>query len=231
MARLLLGDTNAFELPDVTAGGLSIKPIYILLGLFTGALAVLYNRSMVATVAAVDRLGWAPEPRALVIGALVGALAWFAPDLVGGGDPLTQRALYGAEVMAMLPLLFLLRLVLGAASYAAGTPGGLLAPVLVLGAQAGLFLGLVCRYLFPDLEIDPEALAVVGMAAFFAGVVRSPVTGIALVTEMTGSSTLLLPMVAASFGAMVVPTLLKNPPVYNSLGQRAAQVARSRLQR
>jgi CIC family chloride channel protein len=68
------------------------------------------------------------------------------------------------------------------------------------------------------------------MAAFFAGVVRSPVTGIALVTEMTGSSALLLPMVAASFGAMVVPTLLKNPPVYDSLGHRAAQVARSRLQ-
>lgn len=227
VARLLLGDATDFVLPNVTAGGIVVKPFYILLGLFTGGLAIFYNRSLLASVAAVDRLGWEPETRGFVIGAGVGVLAWFAPDLVGGGDPITQRTLNGAEVIVMLPLLFLVRLALGAASYSAGTPGGLLAPVLVLGAQAGLFFGLACRLLFPDIAIDPEAFAAVAMAAFFAGVVRAPVTGIALVTEMTGSTALLLPMVAASFTAMVVPTLVGNPPVYDSLGRRASRLNRS----
>jgi chloride channel protein, CIC family len=87
----------------------------------------------------------------------------------------------------LLPAIFLLRLGLGAVSYAAGTPGGLFAPMLVLGAgdckpgeepeeKAEL-----------DLAIQPEALAVVGMAALFTGVVRAPLTGIVLVTEMTAS--------------------------------------------
>ena len=42
-------------------------------------------------------------------------------------------------------------------------------------------------------------------------------TGIVLVIEMTGSFTLLLPMLAACFGSMLVPTLLREPPIYDSL--------------
>jgi CIC family chloride channel protein len=58
---------------------------------------------------------------------------------------------------------------------------------------------------FPDLDIVPHGFAVVGMAAFFAGVVRAPVTGITLVVEMTANVT------------MLVPTLLGNAPIYDSL--------------
>jgi CIC family chloride channel protein len=58
------------------------------------------------------------------------------------------------------------------------------------------------------------------MAAFFTATVRAPVTGIILVIELTGSDTLLLAMLAACFTAMVVPTLVGNPPIYDSLGKR-----------
>jgi hypothetical protein len=108
------------------------------------------------------------------------------PDLVGGGDAITQLILIisGREILALIPIIFLLRLGLGAVSYAAGTPGGLFAPMLVLGAQLGLFFGQLSRLVFPDLNIQPEGFAVVGMAAFFVGVVRAPLTGIVLVVEM-----------------------------------------------
>jgi CIC family chloride channel protein len=58
------------------------------------------------------------------------------------------------------------------------------------------------------------------MAAFFTGIVRAPLTGIVLVTEMTASVTLLLPMLGACFVAMLVPTLLRDPPIYDSLRER-----------
>jgi len=88
--------------------------------------------------------------------------------------------------------------------------------ILIPGAQSGLVLGtLFCRW-FPYLAERPAAFAVVGMAAFFTAVVRAPVTGIILVTEMTGCFTLLLPMLLACFAAMTVPTLLGDPP-YDSL--------------
>jgi CIC family chloride channel protein len=120
----------------------------------------------------------------------------------------------------MLPLIFLFRFGLGAVSYAAGTPGGLFAPMLALGALVGLLFGLVCRLALPGIDIQPEAFAVVGMAAFFTGVVRAPLTGIVLVTEMTASVTMLLPMLGASFAAMLVSTLFRNDPIYDSLRQQ-----------
>jgi CIC family chloride channel protein len=50
--------------------------------------------------------------------------------------------------------------------------------------------------------------------------VRAPVTGIVLVIEMTASFTMLLPMLAACFTAMLVSTLLGDPPIYDSLRNR-----------
>ena len=111
----------------------------------------------------------------------------------------------------------------GAVSYAAGTPGGLFAPMLALGAQFGLLFGLLCSLAFPALDIEPAAFAVVGMAGFFTGVVRAPLTGIVLVTEMTASVAALLSMLGACFAAMLVPTLLRDPPIYDSLRARTAQ--------
>ena len=63
-------------------------------------------------------------------------------------------------------------------------------------------------------------IGVIGMAAFFTAVVRAPVTGIILVIEMTGGFTLFLPMLSACFAAMLVPTLLGNGPIYESLRDR-----------
>jgi CIC family chloride channel protein len=119
-----------------------------------------------------------------------------------------------------LPLVFLARFALGPLSYAAHTPGGLFAPLLVLGAQLGLLCGAACRWAWPQFDVPMEAFAVVGMAAFFTGVVRAPLTGIVLIIEMTASMTLMLPMVGASFLAMLIPTLLGNSPIYDSLRER-----------
>jgi hypothetical protein len=52
--------------------------------------------------------------------------------------------------------------------------------MLALGAQLGLLIGVACRFVLPDLDTLPVAFAVVGVAAFFAGVVTAPVAGIAL---------------------------------------------------
>ena len=65
-------------------------------------------------------------------------------------------------------------------------------------------------------------VAVVGMAAFFIGVVQAPVTGIVLVIEMTATFTLLLPMLAAATVAMLLPVLLRSTPIYDALRERAA---------
>jgi chloride channel protein, CIC family len=227
VARLFLGDAPDFQVVPLSYPAAETAPLFFGLGALAGLLAVAYNRSLLAVIAARDRFVALPiEVRAGLIGACVGLLAWFAPDLVGGGDQITQRMLIGHEGLVVVGIAFLIRFGLGVISYAAGTPGGLFAPLLVLGAQAGLWYGAACRFVFPGLAIQPQAFALVGMAAFFTGVVRAPVTGIVLVAEMTGNVTMLLPMLGACFAAMLLPTLLRNPPIYESLREHTLRLER-----
>lgn len=220
-ARFILGHAPDFTVEPLPYAEFATVYLHVALGIVAGFMGVAYNWALVGTLAGADRIRqWRPELRAALIGASVGAVAWWAPGLVGGGDAITQKALAGTEVFATLPWLFVLRFGLGAISYAAGTPGGLFAPMLVLGAQVGLLFGTLGSHWLPGLAPHAAAFTVVGMAAFFTAVVRAPLTGIILVTEMTASFTLLLPMLAACFAAMAVPTLLGNAPIYDTLRER-----------
>jgi CIC family chloride channel protein len=221
VSRWLLGQGAVFHVASAPYPRFGAVAIYLILGVIAGLLGVLYNRTLLGALASADRLqARASNLFAPLVGALVGVIAWFHPDLVGGGDGITQSILAGAGTISVVSVVFLLRFVLGSLSYAARTPGGLFAPMLVLGAQSGwLFASLMDR-VFPAMALDPQAFSVVGMAAFFTGVVRAPLTGIVLIVEMTNGFTLLLPMLAACFTAMLLPTLMGNEPIYDSLRQR-----------
>lgn len=228
VARVLLGDAPDFRVEPLPYPGFGTVAIHLALGVVAGFLGIVYNRALLATLAAFEQLHrWPVELRAALVGAAVGVTAWFAPGWVGGGDAITQRTLAGRESVAILPIIFLFRFGFGAVSYAARTPGGLFAPMLVLGAQSGLLFGILCNQWFPSAAPDPTVLAVVGMAAFFSAVVRAPLTGIVLVMEMTASFTSLLPMLAACFVAMLVPNMLRNPPIYDSLRERTLKRSRT----
>jgi CIC family chloride channel protein len=224
VARPMLGDAPDFAVATMGYSGAALWPLFVGLGVAAGLAAAVYARTLLTAVTVTDQLERCPvELQAAAIGALAGVLAWFEPELAGGGDQITQSTLAGNAALAAIPLAFLLRLAFGALSYAAATPGGLFAPMLVLGAQLGWLCGALCRLAFPGLDIAPTAFAVVGMAAFFAGVVQAPVTGIVLVVEMTAGFTILLPMLAACFSAMLTARLLHCPPIYEALRERAAR--------
>jgi chloride channel protein, CIC family len=231
IARLLLGDapvlhvTVSGQIASATGplpyAAAAAWPLYLALGALAGMLAILYNRLILASLRAASSLDkWPAESKAAVVGAAIGLIGWFAPELIGDGNNISQLVLAGKAVAGGIPLVFAIRFCLGPGSYAARTPGGLFAPLLALGAMVGSMSGELCQAAFPAFAIEPQAFAVVGMAAFFTGVVRAPVTGIVLVIEMTAAFTTLLPMLVACFAAMLVASLANNPPIYNSLLQR-----------
>lgn len=228
VARVFLGRTPDFRVPALAYSGPGSGLLFLALGVVAGLLGMAYNGALLGSLSTVARLRFPIELRAALIGGLVGAVGWFAPGLVGGGDALTQRMLSGAEGVALLPLVFVLaiRFVLGPVSYAAGTPGGLFAPMLVVGSQLGLLFAALDRIVFPHVTVAPTAFAIVAMAAFFTAVVRAPVTGIVLVIELTANFTQLMPMLWACFAAMVIPTMFGVRPIYECLSQPAVQSER-----
>jgi CIC family chloride channel protein len=221
VARVFLGVDPDFTVPAQAFPGFAAVPVHIVLGVFTALAAAAYARAVLGALALADRATGLPvTARAALIGGGVGLLAWLAPQWVGGGDAITQQTLLDAGSLSTIGLIFAIRFALGPLSYASGTPGGLFAPMLVLGAQIGLVFGRLYGQWFAG-GASPTAYAVVGLTAFFTAVVRAPLTGICLAVEMTGSANLLLSMMAACFGAMVVMNLLGVPPIYDLLRDRA----------
>lgn len=220
VSRVLLGQAPDFVTPHFGYPEFGTVPVSLVVGIAMGLLGVLYNRTLLGGLvltAQMKKIG--VEWRAAIIGAVVAVLGWFAPSMIGGGDNLTQGVLEGNLVMGALGIAFLIRFLLGPISYAARVPGGLFAPMLTLGSQGGLFLAMLLFRLYPSHKALPQEFAVVGMAAFFAAVVRAPITGIILAIELTGSFSMFLPMLGASFAAMAVATILKDPPIYDSLNE------------
>ncbi len=147
---------------------------FLVLGGFLGAIGALYNATIVGLLRGADRLPRLSSiNRAAIVGATVGIAAWFAPAVVGGGNSLTQAILADRYAAGALLTIFVARFILGPWSYAAGAPGGLFAPLLVLGACSGALFAGVVNYSLPPRSLSPVAFAVVGMGAMFSASVRA----------------------------------------------------------
>jgi len=226
--RSLIGDHLVFSVPPIEVELFPGYLMFLVLGGVMGALGTAYNRMIVTGLDLADRVRRVPpEVPAAIIGGVVGLLAWLWPDIVGGGESQVQGILDGGHSLGALGFLFVMRLLLGPLCYAPGLPGGLFAPLLVVGAAAGMLFGMAVESLIPSMTTPLSAFAAVGMGALFVGVVRAPATGVALVVEMTGATSLFVPLLTACATAIAVPSMLGSPPIYDTLQDRDAAQRRA----
>jgi CIC family chloride channel protein len=221
IAQLALGQMPVFTVPHYPAPPLATLPAFAVLGVVTGLLGVAFNRGLLVTLnffAIIQQ--HSALALAAAIGALVGLISWFSPQAVGSGHALAEIVLVGQVSLAMLPLWFLLRFGLTLVSYGTSAPGGIFAPLLVLGALIGLGIGHIAHWLAPLAVPEAGVFAVVGMAAYFAAIVRAPLTGIVLIMEMTGDYDQMLPLLISCFCAYAVAEWLRDLPIYEALLER-----------
>lgn len=216
----LAGDTPSFEVRGLHAIPLSALPLSLVVGVLGGLLGVAFNRALVAASSA------AAEQRRLprwilpgIAGVLVGVVAWWLPEAAGGGQGVAERLLGGTlpATLGWLALLLAVKFVLSVASYASGAPGGIFAPMLLLGALAGSVLGKGIGSAWPGLAGNEQVLAVLGMTAIFVGSVRAPLTGIVLISEMTEGYQLLFAVCITALGAYLTAEALGDAPIYDAL--------------
>ena len=148
---------------------------------------------------------------------------WYFNKIVGLEQPVTQALLDGTHFpLIVLAGYLAARFVVGPLSYSAPVVGGLFAPMLAIGALWGvLFVGLADFILPWDTSNLALPMALVGMSCFFSASVRAPVTGIVLVIEMTATTAVIVPMLAATAAAVLAAYLVGSPPIYDSLRQRS----------
>jgi len=225
VTHLLHPEGTVFVVPTLPDPDLHRAPLILAVGLVCALVAIVYNRAIMAALRFVDVTRIPVTVRAIVIGLGVALLAWFLPSWVGSGDNLTQRALSGHGAIGAVVALIACRFALGVVSYAANTPGGLFAPMLVLGSQTGLAVALTLGRAFSLTPAMLSGLALTGLVAFFTASVQAPVTGLILATEMTGSVSWLPPMLGAAAIALLTARALRSEPIYDALTARSARNA------
>jgi CIC family chloride channel protein len=219
--RMILGQLPVFHVASPAIPALSTLPAWLLTGLLAGGLGVAFNRGLLRSLDFFKRLHGRPKwVYASAVGLAVGLVAWVVPHAVGGGEGVVAATLSGQTPWWALPSYFVLRFALTMASYGCGAPGGIFAPLLVLGSEIGLGVGKLGHWLFPVAMDHPETFAVVGMAAYFASIVRAPLTGIVLIVEMTGNYSLVLPLLVACLTAYGVADFIGDQPIYEALLER-----------
>jgi chloride channel protein, CIC family len=117
----------------------------------------------------------------------------------------------------MLALLAVLKIVATTLSFSAGTPGGMFAPTLFVGAMLGGAVGGVERIFFPTLTGSTATYALVGMGVLFAGFLRAPMTSVFMVLETSGNYAIILPVIVANTVAYVVSRSLQKTPILDLL--------------
>ncbi len=229
--RAWLGSAPDFDVPDYSFQSAGALVAFAVVGVLAALAGVLFDRSLLATLRLADRArGWPRGTKGALVGAAIGLTAWFFPDVVGGGDNLSQDALTGAATLTGLAALFAARFVMVLGSYGTGAAGGLFAPLLVLGSELGRFVGEAGAAIAPGSAPDPGALALAGMAGLVVATVRAPLTGVALVLEMTGAFALILPLLMTAAVAYVIPWALRDTPVYDALRERDEALAEGEAQ-
>lgn len=195
-------------------------PAAAALGALGGLLGVAFNLGLLSI--SMFSLDQKLVPRWIlpaIVGALMGLIAWWMPYAIGGGHGPAEKLLGGQMSLGVTALLLWLavKFIATVLSYGTGAPGGIFAPMLLLGAILGTAFGKLCGWVLPSLSTHAQAFAVLGMAAVFVGSVRAPLTGIVLISEMTANYQQLFALCVVCLAAQLVGEYLRAEPVYDSL--------------
>ena len=144
--------------------------------------------------------------------ALVGVVS--GGEAVGGGHQHTQALLHLDDLATHVPLVYTgLKFVASWWSAWSGVSGGIFAPALSLGASLGMDVAWLTG------AQATQALVAIGMAAFLAAVIQTPITAMIIVMEMTDGHSMVLSLMAAALLASVVSRMVSRS-LYSSLAEQ-----------
>ncbi|MBD2240019.1 chloride channel protein [Aulosira sp. FACHB-113] len=191
-------------------------PFYLILGVLAGLLGILFNKSVIASLAVNRRLLRLSLPwRIGIVGLITGVAIALLPVAFRNHAGLRDLLLTGSSDSVLAAIAFVVQFSLIILTYGSGAPGGLLVPTLVLGAALGYLVGATQESLLGMSAATTYAH--VGMAAFFSAVSKVPITAVVMVFEMTTDFNLVLPLMIVSVVAYLVAEKIDYRSLYDLL--------------
>lgn len=221
VSKEFFGMKPVFNFRQVNPIPLDKYLLLILLGILTGLLGIVFNKAILKTQDIYSGLKRIPQQIKPVIPFLMaGILGLFLPDVLGGGHELINSVAVTDFSFQILALLIIVKFLFTLASYGSSAPGGIFLPLLVLGALIGVLYGDLLNGIFGLNRGFAVNFAILGMAGYFSAIVKAPITGCILITEMTGSFSHLLSVGLVCMTAYIVADVLNSKPIYEVLLER-----------
>ncbi len=219
--HLVLGDEPLFHVAAYHLVNPAELGIYAVLGIVGGLGSAVFVKLLLGL-----RLRFrALPPRTLwlqpaVGGLTVGVMGYFMPQVLGVGYDEIGRILNGDIILRTVLVLAALKIVATAVCYASGNAGGIFGPSLFIGAMLGGTVGGAAQLLFPGHTAGAGAYALVGMGTAFAGIVRTPLTSVIMIFEVTRDYSIIVPLMVSNLIAFFISARLQPVPVYEALAQQ-----------
>jgi chloride channel protein, CIC family len=233
--HLVLGDDPLFHVPGYHLVHPLEFVIYAVLGVVGGLGSVCFVKLLLRLREWFMHLpGWSIWFQPAVGGLAVGLMGYFVPEVLGVGYNYVEKVLNGDLVLQVVALLAVLKIIATAVCYSSGNAGGIFGPSLFIGAMMGGTVGSLAHRFLPGYTADPGAYALIGMGAAFAGIVRTPLTSVIMIFEMTRDYTIIVPLMISNLIAFFISQRLQREPIYEALARQDGvhlPTAESRSQR
>lgn len=191
LSHLVFGNVINFAPLTGEMGGLLEIPLILLAGFFIALLAALYIRSQAFWCRlALNR------PIALrfaFAGLVTGCTAYYFPEILGIGYDTIERTLAGQQGFWLLIGIIIAKLFVTSAVLGVGMPGGVIGPLLFLGACAGGAIGVLAHNLMPASASPIGFYVVLGMGAMMGATLNAPLASMMAIIELTYNPGIIFP--------------------------------------
>jgi CIC family chloride channel protein len=219
--RAFLGPESMFRVPPFRVAKPADLLAYVALGVVGGLASLLFLKWLAYARPRMQSLPrWTQHFQPAAAGLLIGIIGIRLPQVMGAGYPIIDQAMHGQFSWKLLLVLAALKILATGFSFLSGTPGGMFAPSLFIGAMLGGAVGAIEQHFFPALPGTVGTFALVGMGTFFAGFLRTPITAVFMVIEVSGNYTAILPVMISSLIAYGISRSYIKVPLFDLLARQ-----------
>ena len=219
VARWFWGTEPMFRIPAVNLRDPRELIAYAVLGVVGGFASLLFARALGYLRPWLRRQPtWSQLGQPALAGLMVGAIGYFGfPQVMGAGYEAIDQAMHSQFAWKMLLVLALFKILATTLSFSSGTPGGMFAPTLFVGAMLGAGVGAFEKIYFPHVTGSLGSYALVGMGVLFAGFLRAPLTSVFMVVEVSGNYSIVIPVIVANTIAYLIGRTLQPVPIFEMM--------------
>jgi CIC family chloride channel protein len=219
--RSFLGGEPMFRVPAYTLAHPAELLAYAVLGIVSGVLSLAFTKIIAYFRPKLRSLPeWSNYLQPAMAGLLIGFVGLRIPQSMGTGYSYIDQALHSQFTWEFLALLGFAKILTTSLSFVSGTPGGMFAPTLFIGAMIGGAIGGLEHHFFPQVSASVAPFALVGMGTFFAGFMRVPITSVFMVVETTGSYSIVLPVMISNTIAYLISRKYQDASLFDLLAKQ-----------